>query len=387
MKVSFFSNFLTHHQKPFSDEMYKMLKEEYIFVSTDKITIEKKKLGYKEEKKSEIPYLIEVDKDQFEIGNDIAIDSDLVIIGSAPIELIKKRLEKDYLTFFYSERLFKNFKSVFIMVIKGLIINLYYLPSKKKNVYMLCASAYTSWDLKRIGSYKNKTYKWGYFTEVIKYDIDELMLRKKNSIIKLLWVGRFISLKHTEDAIKIAKKLKDNGYRFTLDIIGNGKLESHLKFLVRKNNLEDTVSFLGSMKQEQVRKHMEKANIFLFTSDFNEGWGAVLNEAMNSGCAVIASHAIGSVPFLIKDGENGIIYKNGDIKSLYHKVSSLINNFTLCEQIGISAYKTMSELWNPKVASERLLILANDLKKYGTCERFDDGPCSKAKVIFNNWYR
>ena len=49
---------------------------------------------------------------------------------------------------------------------------------------------------------------------------------------------------------------------------------------------------------------MEKSEIFLFTSDKGEGWGAVLNESMNSACAVVASHAIGSVPFLLKDGEN-----------------------------------------------------------------------------------
>lgn len=51
------------------------------------------------------------------------------------------------------------------------------------------------------------------------------------------------------------------------------------------------------MKASEVRSYMEKADIYLFTSDFNEGWGAVLNESMNSGCAVVASHAIGSVPF------------------------------------------------------------------------------------------
>jgi glycosyltransferase involved in cell wall biosynthesis len=61
------------------------------------------------------------------------------------------------------------------------------------------------------------------------------------------------------------------------------------------------------MAPEAVRDHMEAADIFLFTSDFNEGWGAVLNESMNSACAVVASHAIGSVPFLLKDGENGFI--------------------------------------------------------------------------------
>lgn len=55
----------------------------------------------------------------------------------------------------------------------------------------------------------------------------------------------------------------------------------------------------------KVREHMEDADIFLFTSDYNGGRGAVLNESMNSGCMVAASHAIGSVPFLLEDGKRG----------------------------------------------------------------------------------
>ncbi len=37
---------------------------------------------------------------------------------------------------------------------------------RNKNVYMLCASAYTSADFSLVGAYRNKSYKWGYFPEV-----------------------------------------------------------------------------------------------------------------------------------------------------------------------------------------------------------------------------
>ena len=84
--------------------------------------------------------------------------------------------------------------------------------------------------------------------------------------------------------------------------------------MIRSKGVEDCVEMLGAMSPDEVRAYMERADVFLFTSDFNEGWGAVLNESMNSGCAVVASHAIGSVPFLIKDGVNGLIYENGNQK-------------------------------------------------------------------------
>lgn len=100
------------------------------------------------------------------------------------------------------------------------------------------------------------------------------------------------------------------------------------------------------MNPNEVRKYMEKANIFLFTSNYEEGWGAVLNEAMNSGCAVVASHAIGSVPFLINDGVNGYIYKNGNKKELCKLVEMLALSKELREKIGVEAYKTLYNTWS-----------------------------------------
>ena len=61
---------------------------------------------------------------------------------------------------------------------------------------------------------------------------------------------------------------------------------------------------------------MEKSSIYLFTSNFDEGWGAVLNESMNSACAVISSHAAGATPFLISHNINGLLYTSGDVDEL-----------------------------------------------------------------------
>jgi glycosyltransferase involved in cell wall biosynthesis len=169
--------------------------------------------------------------------------------------------------------------------------------------------------------------------------------------------------------------LKDNGYKFDLDIIGTGPMESQIKNMIVSNNLQNEVKLLGSMKPEQVREHMEKANIFLFTSDFNEGWGAVLNESMNSGCGIVASHAIGSVPFLLKNKINGLIYKNGDINHLYQNVKYLLDNEKGCYQMGINAYNTLHESWNAKEAAKRVIKLSEGLLN-GNVPVFKDGPCS-----------
>ena len=191
-----------------------------------------------------------------------------------------------------------------------------------------------------------------------------------------MWTARFLKLKHPEAPLYVAKRLKDEGYAFILNIIGSGALEGKIKKFIAKNGLENNVRLLGTMSPEEVRENMEKSEIFLFTSDRNEGWGAVLNESMNSACAVVASNAIGSVPYLIKDGENGLIYKNGNLKDLYKKVKFLIDNREIREKMGVNAYKTLTETRNADVASERLLKLIENIQE-GKGTPFSDGPCSR----------
>ena len=151
-----------------------------------------------------------------------------------------------------------------------------------------------------------------------------------------------------------------------------------MKSLIKTEGLEDCVHMLGAMNPNDVRKYMEQAQIFLFTSDFNEGWGAVLNEAMNSACAVVASNAIGSVPFLVKNGDNGFIYKNGDIEDLYSKVEYLINNPQETAEIGRNAYKTMSDIWNAKVSAKRFIELSQEIIDNSEIQFYGEGPLSIA---------
>ena len=127
-----------------------------------------------------------------------------------------------------------------------------------------------------------------------------------------MWAGRVIDWKHPEAAIETAKRLKADGQDFELLIIGNGAEEEKIKKAIIENRLQNEVKMLGAMSPDMVREYMEKAQVFLFTSDRQEGWGAVLNEAMNSGCAVVASSMIGAVPYLIDNGNDGLIFKDQD---------------------------------------------------------------------------
>lgn len=382
--VVFLSDFFNHHQKPFSDAVFERIGNGYIFIETEKMTDDRIKMGWSQ--KCHPDYV--VSSDTFHNNTDkylpLIENADVVIIGSAPNNLIRERIRNNRLVLRYSERPLKKTNEKWKNPIR--FFKWRKLNPGRKNIRMLCASAYTSADYAKFGLFRNKCYKWGYFPECKYYDFIEKIIEAKNTK-QILWCGRFLDWKHPDDVLHIARMLRDDGYSFHVDLIGSGKTEEALKQMITEYNLEDNVSLLGSMPPDKVREHMEKSGIYLFTSDRQEGWGAVLNESMNSGCAVIASHAIGSVPYLLKDGENGCIYESGNLEELYHKVKYLLDNPDKQTKFGMAAYRTVTEEWNAEAVAERFVNLVEHIlagEKYP--DLYEDGPCSKAEIIKDNWY-
>lgn len=381
MKISFYSNFFTHHQLPFCQEMYKKYGNDFKFVSTEKINSERLSLGYKD-MDNDYPFVLKAyeSKEKHEEAMKLALDGDVVIMGSTPTdEYAKERLKQDKLTFRYYARIFyKGIFSIFDFKNLKKVYERHFKYKHNKNMYLLCASSYGPNDFNKIGMYINKCFKWGYFPETKNYEINDLLKKKGNKKINIIWVGRFIKEKHPEIAIKLARKLKKDGIKFNLQMIGNGNLLRKTEKQIKKYNLNNEVKLIGAVKSDKVRDYMEKANIFICTSDKTERWGVVLNEAMNSGCVTIAYKKIGGVPFLINNNVNGFSYLS--FKELYNLTVKVISDKNLREKISINAYKTISEIWTAKNAVKNFEILLNSIlnKEENPVEK---GPASNAYPV------
>ena len=362
MKITFYSNFLTHHQLPFCLEMYKKYGEDFKFVSMEKINQERISLGYKD-MDNDYPFVLKAyeSKEKYNEATKLAVDSDIVIAGSTPTDdYIKERLKQDKITFRYYARIFYNgVLSIFDFENSKKVYDRHLKYKKNKNLYLLCASSYGPNDFNELGMYKNKCFKWGYFPETKIYNVEDLLKQKENEKIEIIWVGRFIKEKHPEYVVKLAQKLKEKNYNFEIKMIGNGELLEKTKSQIEKYNLTNQIKLVGAVKSDKVRLYMEKANIFICTSDKNERWGVVLNEAMNSGCAVIAYKGIGGVPFLIKNNENGLAYTSLD--DFYKKTMKVMDDKALREKLSKNAYKTISEVWTAKVAVQNFEKLVKSI--------------------------
>lgn len=374
MKIVFVSNYYNHHQSFLSEAFFRETDGEYAFVETDPFHVDRKKLGWEI---NDIPaYVVKSyqSEEDYRKAEKLILEADVVITASPGNKLMRERYKLKKLTFQYSERLFKTGFQPHLWL--GRFIKYQRAVGGKSYMYLLATSGYAASDYKKIGLYNHRAYRWAYFPEAKAYDIDHLVKEKNaGETIHILWAGRFIDWKHPELCLETAKHLRKFGINFHLTMIGNGVMLNQMQELAIENNLSQFITFAGAMNPNRVRNYMEKAQIFLFTSDQNEGWGAVLNEAMNSGCAVVADSRIGAVPYLLRDGENGLLYTEKD--ALFAKVKILAEDSQKRECLGKNAYHTIHDLWNAEVGAKRFITLANEIAEKGKSTAFEDGPCSK----------
>jgi len=364
-KVVFVSNFMNAHQLTFCNELYDLLDHNLIFIETERFSEDRKKMKFSmDNSKSKAKILSTFDNSNSLLeAKQLILNADFVIFGSAPVSLLVERLKEKKTILYYTERIFRNgrYRILNPFFIKFLWDN--YYQYYNNNLYLLSVGKFTKLDFDFLHLFKNKSFKWGYFPEFIPIDIDSLHIIKAGSpTIQILWVGRLLWWKHPEKCIYLAKALKLLKYDFKIKIIGEGPKRDNLKKLIIKYKLNEYIELCDFLPFDQIQKEMQKSSIYLMTSDQNEGWGVVVNEAMNNGCTVVGSNLVGSVTYLIEHEKNGLIYNFNSKSDLLRQVLKLFKNPELRFRFSINAYKKILNTWNPKIAAENLFKIMKLIK-------------------------
>ncbi|HOO28751.1 MAG TPA: glycosyltransferase, partial [Lachnospiraceae bacterium] len=366
--LTFFSNYFNHHQKALCDEWSALLGAGFTFVETEPIEGFRASMGWGEKEYPSYVLRTYADEASRQTALRLGLESDVVVMGTAPEFYIEARLAANKLTFRYSERPLKEgFIKFFIPRLTKKYIRLH-IRNRKKPLYILGASAYTAQDYKKMRSYLGKCYKFGYFPKHIDYEPDQLTARKKEKagspeMTTILWEGRMLKLKRPDLVIKAASRLKRKGYQFHVTMVGEGEERMRTERLAEKYGLSGIVSFENFLSPAEARERMADAKVYVMTSNFWEGWGSVIYEALNAGCAVVASHACGATPWLVEHEKTGLVFKSGSVKSLTEQLEKLLKQPSLQEVYGTAAYGQMHRLWNPKTAAGNVLTLAECLSE------------------------
>ena len=381
MTFTFISNYINHHQIPFCNACYELLGVNFHFIQTEPMEQERVAMGWHTDGTA-LPY-VKCLYEQEEECRRLIQESDILLAGwTLREDLIGKRLQAGKATIRISERLYREGQWKAISP-KGLIRKYKdHTRYRNGNVYLLCAGAYVPSDFHLIRAYPGKMYRWGYFPETIYYTKEQWQqLKPETGKLQIVWAGRFIPLKHPEFMPMLAKWLREKGVKdFHIHMAGSGEMEQELKEQSQQYSVSEYLTFHGFLSPEKVRKIMEECHIHIFTSNYLEGWGAVVNEAMNSGCAVVANVQAGAVPYLISHGRNGMIYADGSFDKMAKAVLYLVNHPQERERMGRAAYETVTGLWNAERAAEELLRFSEGILK-GQVIPVREGPLSPAPVI------
>lgn len=323
------------------------------------------------------------------------LESDVLIENHRDFDIMEERGRRGLLTIYQSERWFKPIK--FLVAIPGFFriflpfgikraIRMMRLFRSNKKFYYFPLGEHAARDMARMcglmngdllclfrapkiefenkpcgciklhGGDAGKRYcldrmrMWGYFVPQKEGDRAEEVVKQSEAEneLKILWVGRMLALKNVDIIIKavldVARQVKEgkNKRRIRLDIYGDGPEESRLKKLA-KNNL-DIIRVYPSVPYSHVRKIMKEHDVYVFCSNELEGWGAVVNEAIEEGMLVLSSSAAGASVMLPKE----CLFKHND----YRRLSKL-----LCSSIP----RVDKELWTAKSAAGKLKDFIGEL--------------------------
>ena len=231
----------------------------------------------------------------------------------------------------------------------------YWLCSKSmlKNVDLFLAASNELKDLLiKIGAPKDKIKVWR-----LGIDIPNITLKEKSGT-QVLMVGRFVEKKGFEYGIQGFANVIKKGINATLNIIGNGDLESKYKEIIKLNGIEKNVKFLGVLNHEDVLRTMENMDILLAPSVVasngdRESGLIVAKEASARFLPVIGSYH-GGIPEIIDHEKTGFLVKEKDFNGIAKFLEKLLLNKNLREKLGKAGREKMEKEYDIKKRVEVL---------------------------------
>lgn len=213
-----------------------------------------------------------------------------------------------------------------------------------------------------ISKYANKCKIIPYGLNIQDYTIKGDILTQKlhdKKNLKVLFVGRLVYYKGVDILVKAFRSVTG----CELFIVGTGILENELKSMA--DSMENSVHFLGSLSNEDLKKALSDCDIFVLPSVANsEAFGIVQMEAMIYSKPVINTSLPTGVPCVSLDGITGITVQPSNVDELSNAIQTLVDNQELRITYGKNAYNRVRETFdNTKIMNDIYNLYCDLLKK------------------------
>lgn len=181
---------------------------------------------------------------------------------------------------------------------------------------------------------------------------------------KLISVGGLKYFKGFPTLIHALSLLRDAGYGFHCDIVGNGPQRQVLEQLISRTGMNDRITLQGSMENNDVLLAMAQSDIFILASEIyldgkRDGIPTVCTEAMSLGVPVVSTY-ISGIPELIENGKSGFLVPEKNPEQLASAIKKLIDDPDFRSEIAKNGYNRVREIFNQEITTKQLLsILSN----------------------------
>jgi glycosyltransferase involved in cell wall biosynthesis len=171
--------------------------------------------------------------------------------------------------------------------------------------------------------------------------------QKNKNEITISFIYHRLKYKNTDLALSVANQLHKK--------YSNVKLVS---FGTDKANLPDYIDYHENPDVKTIRKIYSNSDIFLFTSELEEGFGLPPAEAMSCRCAVVTTKS-GAIPDYSSHLETALHVDNIDAKSFLDAIEYLINNRSEIDRIANNAFKSIKNIlsWEQSVLNFEKCLL------------------------------
>ncbi len=162
----------------------------------------------------------------------------------------------------------------------------------------------------------------------------------------ILYVGQMEEVKGLNYLIDAYSKLNQNNT--TLLLIGRGSQRERLGHLAASHGLNGNVLFLDRVENDNLYSYYAIADVFVLpsitTRTSKETWGMVVNEAMNQGCPIVATDAVGAAAGgLVRNGINGFVVPEKNSDALRGALGRILNDEALKNKMRANSKRTVAE--------------------------------------------
>ena len=175
-------------------------------------------------------------------------------------------------------------------------------------------------------------------------------VRPVREIMRVLWIGRFVSSKGLSLVIEVFKALNLE-YPIYLDIIGDGPLASYYRQEVKNYRLTDVITFHGRLPFSTIKQYYAHSDVFMYCGLRNT-LGIQVLEAMAYGLPLVTLNLHGIKTFIPEN--TGIRAEltsvEETVRSLKRALITLYLDATKREELGRNAYQyAKTQTWSIKV--------------------------------------